>query len=130
MKSNLISLKYTPTDLCKADKLTKSLQRLKYLKFCEQMRFDLKHLISGVGNVIIHNCDVILYHVILSINSKIAKIIMLHAFCSIIQATGFWAFRLRNENYRIYFKKSFGPERNNDNKKNNKFNKMNIEDKI
>lgn len=47
IKTNSIKLKYTPTDLCKADGLTKTLQRLKHNIYCDQGRIDLKHSVSG-----------------------------------------------------------------------------------
>lgn len=34
VKNKLIKLKYTPTDQCRADGLTKALQRLKHKAFC------------------------------------------------------------------------------------------------
>jgi len=37
IKSGLIKLKYTPTDQCRADGLTKGLQRIKHRIFCNQM---------------------------------------------------------------------------------------------
>lgn len=49
VKNNIIKLKYTPTNDCKADGLTKALQRLKHNTFCTQIKLDLKHTaLSGV----------------------------------------------------------------------------------
>lgn len=47
INNNLIKLKYTPTDLCRADGLTKALQRLKHSTFCNQIKLNLKHSVSG-----------------------------------------------------------------------------------
>lgn len=49
IKDGLIKLKYTPTDLCRADGLTKSLQRIKHTTFCDQIKLDLKHSVFGGG---------------------------------------------------------------------------------
>lgn len=46
VKEGLIKLIYTPTDLCRADGLTKSLQRIKHTAFCDQIKMDLKHSVS------------------------------------------------------------------------------------
>lgn len=43
IQNNLIKLKYTPTNNCKADGLTKALQRIKHITFCSHIRVDLKH---------------------------------------------------------------------------------------
>ncbi|KAI0998375.1 hypothetical protein K3495_g9818 [Podosphaera aphanis] len=51
IKAGLLTLECTPTDLCKADRLTKVLQRLKHVNFCEQMKLDLKRSLSGGGVV-------------------------------------------------------------------------------
>lgn len=45
VQDNLIKLKYTPTGECKADGLTKALQRIKHKIFCSQVRICIKHTI-------------------------------------------------------------------------------------
>ncbi|KAI0993446.1 hypothetical protein K3495_g14738 [Podosphaera aphanis] len=47
IKSGHISLNFTPSELCRADGLTKALQRLKHADFCAQIKLDLKHSLSG-----------------------------------------------------------------------------------
>ncbi|KAI0998335.1 hypothetical protein K3495_g9864 [Podosphaera aphanis] len=47
IKDGTIKLQYTPTDKCKADGLTKALQRLKHITFCHMINMDLKHSVSG-----------------------------------------------------------------------------------
>lgn len=47
IRDGILELKYTPTNQCKADGLTKSLQRIKHTAFCAQINIDLKHSISG-----------------------------------------------------------------------------------
>ncbi|KAI0992868.1 hypothetical protein K3495_g15316, partial [Podosphaera aphanis] len=47
IKGNLIKLKYTPTNHCKADGLTKALQRIKHTTFCHQLKLDLKQSVYG-----------------------------------------------------------------------------------
>ncbi|KAI0995091.1 hypothetical protein K3495_g13090, partial [Podosphaera aphanis] len=47
IKDKIIELQYTPTDICKADGLTKALQRIKHTTFCNQINIDLKHSASG-----------------------------------------------------------------------------------
>lgn len=46
IKTDSIKLKYTPTDLCKADGLTKALLRPKHNIFCDQVRIVESHVIS------------------------------------------------------------------------------------
>lgn len=43
IKDNIITLQYTPTNLCKADRLIKALQRTKYDTFGKQINLDLEH---------------------------------------------------------------------------------------
>lgn len=45
IKDGIITLEYTPTDKCKANGLTKALQRIKHSAFCAQINLDLKHSI-------------------------------------------------------------------------------------
>lgn len=49
IENHLIKLKYTPSDLCKADRLVKSLNRLKHTSFYNQINLDLKHSVFGGG---------------------------------------------------------------------------------
>lgn len=49
IKNGLIKLNYTPSDICKADGLTKALQRIKHESFCNQINIKLKPSVSKGG---------------------------------------------------------------------------------